>query len=68
MTEFDPDVVVSDLFTLTPALAAESAGIPRATLIPHPYPVVPPGLPFFTWGLRPPRSPLGAAAGGRHAG
>ena len=61
MTEFDPDIVVSDLFTLTPALAAESAGIPRATLIPHPYPVVPPGLPFFTWGLRPPRSPLGAA-------
>jgi UDP:flavonoid glycosyltransferase YjiC (YdhE family) len=57
---FRPDVVVSDLFTLTPALAAEAAGVLRATLVPHPYPVVPPGLPFFTWGVFPPRSPLGA--------
>jgi MGT family glycosyltransferase len=54
-----PDVVVSDILTLAPALAAEVAGVPRATLIPHIYPVVGPGLPFFAVGLQPPRTPLG---------
>ena len=29
--EFGPDVVVSDGLTLTPGLAAEVAGLPRAT-------------------------------------
>ena len=33
------DVVVSDILTLAPALAAERAGLRRATLIPHVYPV-----------------------------
>ena len=33
--------------------------MPLATLIPHIYPVVEPGLPFFAIGLRPPRTPLG---------
>lgn len=56
-----PDVVVSDILTLAPALAAEVAGVPRATLIPHIYPVVEPGLPFFAVGLQPPRTPLGGA-------
>lgn len=56
-----PDVVVSDILTLAPALAAEVAGVPRATLIPHIYPVVEPGLPFFAVGLQPPRTPLGRA-------
>jgi len=56
-----PDVVVSDILTLAPALAAEVAGVPRATLIPHIYPVVAPGLPFFAVGLQPPRTPLGRA-------
>jgi MGT family glycosyltransferase len=56
-----PHVVVSDILTLAPALAAERAGIPLATLIPHIYPVVEPGLPFFAIGLRPPRTPLGRA-------
>ena len=46
-------VVVSDILTLAPALAAEAAGVPLATLIPHIYPVVEPGLPFFAVGLRP---------------
>lgn len=59
LEEMRPDVVVSDILTLAPALAAEVAGIPRATLIPHIYPVVEPGLPFFAVGLRPPRTPLG---------
>jgi UDP:flavonoid glycosyltransferase YjiC (YdhE family) len=59
LEETRPDVVVSDILTLAPTLAAEVAGVPRATLIPHIYPVVEPGLPFFSIGLRPPRTPLG---------
>ncbi len=57
-----PDVVVSDLFTLAPALAAELAGVRRASLIPHPYPAHAPGLPFYPLGLLPPRTPVGGLA------
>ncbi len=57
-----PHVAVSDILTLAPALAAERAGVPLATLVPHIYPVVEPGLPFFAIGLRPPRTPIGGAA------
>jgi MGT family glycosyltransferase len=57
----DPAVVVSDILTLAPTLAAEAAGVPLATLIPHIYPVVEPGLPFFSVGLRRARTPLGRA-------
>jgi UDP:flavonoid glycosyltransferase YjiC (YdhE family) len=56
-----PHAAVSDILTLAPALAAERAGVPLATLIPHIYPVVEPGLPFFAIGLRPPRTPVGRA-------
>jgi MGT family glycosyltransferase len=59
LEEMRPHVAVSDILTLAPALAAERAGVPLATLIPHIYPVVEPGLPFFAIGLRPPRTPLG---------
>jgi MGT family glycosyltransferase len=59
LEEMRPHAVVSDILTLAPGLAAEKAGIPLATLIPHIYPVVEPGLPFFAIGLRPPRTPLG---------
>ncbi len=59
LEEMRPQVVVSDILTLAPTLAAEVAGIPRATLVPHIYPVVAPGLPFFAVGLQPPRTPLG---------
>jgi MGT family glycosyltransferase len=64
-----PHVAVSDILTLAPALAAERAGVPLATLIPHIYPVVEPGQPFFAIGLRPPRTPLGRAIwrGGQRA-
>ncbi len=62
LTEFRPEVVVSDLFTLAPALAAEVAGVPRASLIHHPYPISEPGWPPFPSGLRLPRTPFGAAA------
>src|SRR3954451_20434978 len=58
---FRPHVVVSDILTLAPSLAAERAGIPLATLIPHIYPVVEPGRPFFAIGLQPARTPVGRA-------
>jgi UDP:flavonoid glycosyltransferase YjiC (YdhE family) len=59
LEEMRPHAVVSDILTLAPSLAAELAGVPRATLIPHIYPVVEPGLPFFAVGLQPPRTPVG---------
>jgi MGT family glycosyltransferase len=59
LEEMLPHVVVSDILTLAPSLAAEKAGVPLATLIPHIYPVVEPGLPFFAVGLRAPRTPVG---------
>lgn len=62
LEEMRPAAVVSDILTLAPALAAEAAGVPRATLIPHLYPAVEPGLPFFSIGLRAPRTRLGRRA------
>ena len=38
--ELAPDVVVDDVLTLAPALAAELEGVPRATLVPHVYPAL----------------------------
>lgn len=69
LEEMRPHVAVSDILTLAPGLAAEKAGVPLATLIPHIYPVVEPGLPFFAIGLKPPRTPLGRAIwkGGQRA-
>ncbi|MDX6582982.1 MAG: hypothetical protein QOI10_2166 [Solirubrobacterales bacterium] len=55
------DVVVSDILTLAPALAAERAGLRRATLVPHVYPVHEEGLPFFAFGALPARTPVGRA-------
>ena len=60
--DFEPDVVITDILTLAPALAAERAGVERVTLIPHVYPVHQPGMPFFAFGTQPPRTPLGKAA------
>jgi UDP:flavonoid glycosyltransferase YjiC (YdhE family) len=57
--ELRPDVVVSDILTAAPALAAERARVRRATLIPHVYPVHEPGMPFFAFGAQPPRTALG---------
>jgi UDP:flavonoid glycosyltransferase YjiC (YdhE family) len=59
MDEFEPDLVVSDVLTLAPTLAAEVAGVPHATLIPHVYPVQEPGMPLYSLGMRPPRTALG---------
>jgi UDP:flavonoid glycosyltransferase YjiC (YdhE family) len=61
MDDFRPDVVVSDILTLAPSLAAERAGIRRATLVPHVYPVHEAGMPFFVFVLQPPRTPVGRA-------
>ncbi len=57
----NPDVVVHDILTLAPALAAELEGVPTATLIPHPHPYVAPGLAPYAIGARPPRTRAGAA-------
>jgi UDP:flavonoid glycosyltransferase YjiC (YdhE family) len=62
LEEMRPHVAVADILTLAPALAAEKSGVPLATLIPHIYPVVEPGRPFFAIGLRPPRTPVGRGA------
>jgi UDP:flavonoid glycosyltransferase YjiC (YdhE family) len=62
IADLRPNVVVSDILTLAPSLAAEVGGVPRATLIPHVYPVHEPGLPFFAFGAQPPRTPIGRAA------
>lgn len=53
------DVVVSDILTQAPALAAQRAGLRWATLIPHVYPVHEPGMPFFAFGAMPPRTAIG---------
>lgn len=57
-----PDVVVHDILTLAPALAAELEHVPVATLIPHVYPVGEPGLPPYAMGAREPRTAFGRRA------
>jgi UDP:flavonoid glycosyltransferase YjiC (YdhE family) len=57
--ELQPDVVVADILTLAPALAAELEGVPSATLIPHVYPPGEPGFPIYSLGARLPRTALG---------
>jgi UDP:flavonoid glycosyltransferase YjiC (YdhE family) len=59
LREMRPDVVVADILTQAPALAAEVVGLPRATLVPHVYPVSEPGMPFFAFGAGPPRTAAG---------
>jgi len=59
--ELSPEVVVADILTLAPALAAELAGVPLATLIPHVYPDAGDGFPVYSIGARLPRTPVGRA-------
>jgi UDP:flavonoid glycosyltransferase YjiC (YdhE family) len=61
LREDRPDVVVHDILTLAPALAAELDGLPVATLIPHVYPPGRPGLPPYALGARLPRTVAGRA-------
>lgn len=57
--ELQPDVVVADILTLAPALAAELEGRPYATLIPHVYPHGAPESPIYSLGARMPRTAAG---------
>src|SRR4051812_25907599 len=57
----EPDVMVADILTLAPALAAELAGVRWATLIPHVYPHADAGFPVYSIGARAPRSAVGRA-------
>jgi UDP:flavonoid glycosyltransferase YjiC (YdhE family) len=59
--ELDPDVVVSDVWEQAPQLSAELAGVPRAILMPVPYPPTAPGAPVDELGLLPPRTAVGRA-------
>ena len=61
VASFAPDVAVADILTAAPALAAELEGVPRATLIPHVFPDLPPGFPPFSIGARLPRTGVGRA-------
>jgi UDP:flavonoid glycosyltransferase YjiC (YdhE family) len=54
-----PDVVVADILTLAPALAAELEGVPWATLVPHVDPRGVAGSPPYSVGARLPRSEVG---------
>lgn len=59
MEGFEPDLVVSDILTLAPTLAAEVAAAPHATLIPHVYPVQQAGQPIYSLGFWPARTWVG---------
>ena len=59
--DFGPDVVVADILTVAPALAAELCDVPAATVVPHVFPWSAPGNPPFAVGARRPRTPLGRA-------
>jgi UDP:flavonoid glycosyltransferase YjiC (YdhE family) len=57
----DPAVVMSDILTLAPALAAEIEGVPVGTVIPHLDPRMPPGSAPYSCGARLPRTGAGRA-------
>ena len=58
---FGPEVVVTDIITVAAALAAEMAGRPWATLVPHVLPTPAPGFPAYSIGARLPRTRVGRA-------
>ena len=59
LEQFRPDVVVNDVLTVAPSLAAEKYGCRRVTLIPHLWPEGRPGYPFFSVGAQPARTAIG---------
>jgi UDP:flavonoid glycosyltransferase YjiC (YdhE family) len=61
VAELAPEVVVADILTLAPALAAELEGVPCATLVPHVYPHNRPDFPIYSLGARLPRGAAGRA-------
>ena len=58
---FCPDVVVHDILTLAPAMAAELEDVPVATLVPHLHPSSASGSPPYALGARLPRTRAGSA-------
>jgi UDP:flavonoid glycosyltransferase YjiC (YdhE family) len=60
--ELAPDLVVNDVLTLAPALAAELEDRPFATLVPHLYPPPVAGLPPYGLGAMPSRGLPGRLA------
>ncbi|MEX2196520.1 MAG: nucleotide disphospho-sugar-binding domain-containing protein [Thermoleophilaceae bacterium] len=64
VAELEPHVVVADILTLAPALAAELEGRPWATLVPHVLPTPAPGFPPYSVGARLPRTRAGGALWG----
>jgi MGT family glycosyltransferase len=61
LRELRPEVVVADILTLAPALAAEREDVPCATLIPHVHPHGDHDFPIYSLGARMPRTELGRA-------
>lgn len=61
LRELRPEVVVSDILTLAPALCAELHDVPLATLIPHVFPESADGFPIYSFGARLPRTAAGRA-------
>jgi UDP:flavonoid glycosyltransferase YjiC (YdhE family) len=61
LAELRPDAVVADILTLGPALGAEVAGVPVATLVPHVHPGGSDGFPPYSLGARLPRGAVGRA-------
>ena len=57
--EVEPELVVADILTVAAGLAAELAGRPWATLVPHLLPTPEPGLPPYSTGARLPRTAVG---------
>ena len=61
LEELRPDVVVSDILTLAPALAGEVVGAAGVTLIPHVDPRLEHDFPIYSIGARLPRTTAGRA-------
>ena len=59
--ELDPDAAVVDILTSAASLAAQAAGRPWATLVPHVLPIGAPGFPPYSIGARLPQTALGRA-------
>ena len=62
MREYDPEVVVADILTIATALAAQVAGKPWVTLIPHVMPTWSPGFPVYSIGAVAARTGAGRRA------
>jgi UDP:flavonoid glycosyltransferase YjiC (YdhE family) len=62
MREYDPEIVVADILTIATALAAQVAGKPWVTLVPHVMPTWSPGFPIYSIGAVLPRSGVGRRA------